>query len=327
MLTARPLDPRRCDVYSPDEGTMAMSNHGVPAEEGAPGFPALPEGKRVGVLMIHGGAWMLGEKEQLEMWARGMAKKGYVCVLNGYRLALPPDQRTAISLANGMDDAGGVSEDNWAAEFGQWPTMIHDCKAAGEHAARHGRLQASIPTGFLTPACVAVRWMRASADELGISAEHIAVTGNSAGGHLSLLVAGVDGELYPELEGEGGNPGVSSKVQACCAVYPPTTTRAPPFVQAPGSNERDAASFTPFQYASEHFPPTCFIHGNGDTLVPQAESFKMYDELLSRGAHAEMHVGAATTASAGSVSGRQCPDSDRERWLADVRQHATRLRL
>ena len=71
-----PPVPHRCDVYSPDEGTMAMSNHGVPAEEGAPGFPALPEGKRVGVLMIHGGAWMLGEKEQLEMWARGMAKKG-----------------------------------------------------------------------------------------------------------------------------------------------------------------------------------------------------------------------------------------------------------
>eukprot|EP01045_Picozoa_sp_COSAG04_P027377 COSAG04_NODE_3994_length_2368_cov_6.032556_4_plen_144_part_01 len=109
VLTACPLFPRRCDVYSPDEGTMAMSNHGVPAEEGAPGFPALPEGKRVGVLMIHGGAWMLGEKEQLEMWARGMAKKGYVCVLNGYRLALPPDQRTAIALANGMDEGTLVS--------------------------------------------------------------------------------------------------------------------------------------------------------------------------------------------------------------------------
>ena len=61
--------------------------------------------------------------------------------------------------------------------------------------------------------------MRANASELGISPDHIAVTGNSAvstqattpllvayrpslthclrsqGGHLSLLVAGVDGEL------------------------------------------------------------------------------------------------------------------------------------
>ena len=73
---------------------------------------------------------------------------------------------------------------------------------------------------------------------MGISPDHIAVTGNSAGGHLSLLVAGVDGELYPELEGEGGSPGVSSRVQACGAVYPPTTSRAPPFVRAPGSTSR-----------------------------------------------------------------------------------------
>ena len=54
--------------------------------------------------------------------------------------------------------------------------MLHDCKAA-------------------------VRWMRAHADELGISPDHLAVTGHSAGGHLSLMVAGGDGELYPELEG------------------------------------------------------------------------------------------------------------------------------
>ena len=79
----------------------------------------------------------------------------------------------------------------------------------------------------------------------------------------------------------------------------PADDHASPAVRAGARLKRARRrSFTPFQYASEHFPPTCFIHGNGDTLVPQAESFKMYDELLSRGAHAEMHVGAAATASA-----------------------------
>ena len=73
-----------------------------------------------------------------------------------------------------------------------------------------------------------------------------------------------------------------------------TTVRAPEFTWAPGANEREQRSFTPFQYASEHFPPTCFLHGNGDTLVPQKESFLMYDELLSRGAHAEMHMFASS---------------------------------
>jgi acetyl esterase/lipase len=205
-----------CDVYHP------------PVD--APPFPALPDGLRVGVLVIHGGAWMMGEKEQLVMWARGLAKKGYVCVLNGYRLASSPKQRAQIAAAVEIGDAGAVGNEAWAAEEGKWPSMIHDCKAC-------------------------VRWMRANCSELGISPDHIAVTGNSAGGHLSLLVAGVDGELYPELEGESGTPGVSSAVQACGAVYPPTTTRAPPFTWAPGANEREQRSFTPFQYASEHFPP------------------------------------------------------------------------
>jgi acetyl esterase/lipase len=141
-----------CDVYHP------------PVD--APPFPALPDGLRVGVLVIHGGAWMMGEKEQLVMWARGLAKKGYVCVLNGYRLASSPKQRAQIAAAVEIGDAGAVGDEAWAAEEGKWPSMIHDCKAC-------------------------VRWMRANCSELGISPDHIAVTGNSAGGHLSLLVAGV----------------------------------------------------------------------------------------------------------------------------------------
>jgi hypothetical protein len=44
----------------------------------------------------------------------------------------------------------------------------------------------------------------------------------------------------------------------------------------------------------ETWRQTCFLHGNGDTLVPQKESFLMYDELLSRGAHAEMHMFASS---------------------------------
>ena len=46
-------------------------------------------------------------------------------------------------------------------------------------------------------------------------------------------------------------------------------------------------------FASAEFPPTCFLHGNGDTLVTASDSFKMYEELNSRGAHAELHMFAS----------------------------------
>ena len=58
----------------------------------------------------------------------------------------------------------------------RWPACMHDVKAC-------------------------VRWMRRSAGRLGISAQHIACQGNSAGGHLALMLAGTNAHDHPELEG------------------------------------------------------------------------------------------------------------------------------
>jgi arylsulfatase A len=67
------------------------------------------------------------------------------------------------------------------------PASVHDCKAA-------------------------VRFLRANADQFGLDPDRIAIIGSSAGGHLAALVATSAG--VKELEGDGGNPGVSSQVQA-----------------------------------------------------------------------------------------------------------------
>ena len=222
-----------CDVYSPSPS--------------AAGFAELPDGQRAGMLVVHGGGWFIGEKEQLEGYARGLSDMGYVCVCNSYRLASKPTSRPELQQ----------DKERWAAEEGKWPSMLHDCKAC-------------------------VRWIRANATTLGISPDHIAVTGNSAGGHLSLMVAGVDGELYPELEGESGTPGVSSAVAACGAVYPPTiiSRHAGQNSVAKGiarlvddqimptdHTARDLLAFSPLNYADAEFPPTCILHGNGDSIV------------------------------------------------------------
>jgi acetyl esterase/lipase len=57
----------------------------------------------------------------------------------------------------------------------------------------------------------AVRWLRANAGKYNIDPDHMAVLGGSAGGHLSMMV-GYSSDIS-ELEGQGGNPGVSSRVQ------------------------------------------------------------------------------------------------------------------
>src|SRR5687768_12543691 len=76
----------------------------------------------------------------------------------------------------------------------QFPAQIHDCKAA-------------------------IRWLRANAKEHGIDADRIGVWGSSAGGHLVALL-GTSGDVK-ELEGELGNAGVSSRVQAVCDFFGP----------------------------------------------------------------------------------------------------------
>ena len=58
----------------------------------------------------------------------------------------------------------------------------------------------------------AVRWMRAHSREEGIDSTRIAVLGCSAGGQLAALLGTTNGDL--KFEGDGGNGGHSSSVQA-----------------------------------------------------------------------------------------------------------------
>lgn len=61
----------------------------------------------------------------------------------------------------------------------------------------------------------AVRWVRTNAAAYNISPDRIGAVGQSAGGHLAAMLAVSAGT--PELEGDGGNAGVSSSVQAAAS--------------------------------------------------------------------------------------------------------------
>jgi acetyl esterase/lipase len=153
-----------------------------------------------------------------------------------------------------------------------WPAQIHDVKAA-------------------------LRWMRASADEFDIDPSRIAIHGNSAGAHLSLLAAGTPG--VDAFEGEGGNPGVDTSIQAVVVVYPPTafyigerTSGATNASALLGQNpDQEAARLaSPTNWVSKSFPPTFMLHGTKDKVVPVSATIRMYNALVDAGAIAEMHI-------------------------------------
>ena len=185
----------------------------------------------------------------------------------------------------------------------QWPAQLHDVKAA-------------------------LRWMRANAEHLRIDPSRVAVSGNSAGGHLSLMLAATPN--MAEFEGSGGHAGVGTDVAASVAFYAPTnlgasrpasesvepTITPPPRMlpdvvsrllgaDAPVGRVRGAS---PITYVRADFPPTLLISGNRDVVVPADESTRMYRALMAAGARAELHVyeGAPHAFDALPAFGRQC---------------------
>lgn len=143
----------------------------------------------------------------------------------------------------------------------------------------------------------AIRWFRANAAELGVDPDRIGIQGASAGGHLALLAAGTADD--PELEGDGGNPGVSTRVKACVAVYPPTLIGAGGWNEGSrpgtalfedGGSEDLHRAASPLHAVHPGFPPTFLVHGTGDELVPPKASLAMFDALVEAGVSAELKM-------------------------------------
>ncbi len=151
--------------------------------------------------------------------------------------------------------------------------------------------EAPFPAAVSDAKC-AVRFLRANASKYGIVPKQIAVSGNSAGGHLSMMT-GYTSDV-PELEGDGGNPGVSSRVQAVIDFYGPvdmTTEFArkqgvlkdflggKTWEEAPDLYKKAS----PITYLTPDDPPTLVIHGTTDDIVPIDQADTLAAKLKTLG--------------------------------------------
>lgn len=155
----------------------------------------------------------------------------------------------------------------------------------------------------------AVRYIRTHADRWGIDPNRIGVTGASAGGHLSLVLATKGGPGDPKAKDPIDR--ASSRVQAAGVFYPPTDylnwSGPGDDCVGVGKQERWQPAFgeeskteegrqvlgrhmSSLYHISEETPPVSIIHGDADPIVPlfQSESFKTIAE--SKGVSVELVV-------------------------------------
>ena len=151
-----------------------------------------------------------------------------------------------------------------------FPAQINDCKAA-------------------------VRFLRANAKIYGIDSDNIGAIGLSAGGHLTALLATSAGVV--ELEGDGGNAGVSSAIQAAVPMGAQTDflserTRNISAVAERGkiwrqflggSQTEKPATYrlaSPLHHLDRNDPPCWFITGETDDSSTHADDFRRRMEEL-----------------------------------------------
>jgi acetyl esterase/lipase len=155
----------------------------------------------------------------------------------------------------------------------------------------------------------AVRYIRTNADRWGIDPDRLGVTGSSAGGHLSLVLATKGGPGNPKARDPIDR--ASSAVQAAAVFYPPTdylnwsgpgddcvgVGKQERWQPAFGDESKTAESrqilgrhMSSIYHISEQTPPIYIIHGDADPIVPlfQAQSFQRVAQ--SKGVPVELAI-------------------------------------
>jgi len=198
--------------------------------------PALKN--RPGVIVIHGGGWIQGNKESmLERFCLPFVERGFVVANVEYRLA---QSATA-------------------------PAAVNDVLEAA-------------------------KWFRDRAADYKVDPNQIIVTGNSAGGHLAMMVG-----MAPESAGLGP----SIKIAAIVNFYgisdvpdqlqgPHLQTYAVTWVPEQPDRMELAKKLSPITYVRKGLPPVLSIHGDADPVVPYEQSVRLTKELKAAGDQAEL---------------------------------------
>jgi acetyl esterase/lipase len=188
------------------------------------------------------------------------------------------DRRQMAQTINALAARGyvAITPDYRLAPGDRFPAQLEDCKAA-------------------------VRWLRAHARDYHVDPQRIGAMGFSAGAHLACLLGVTD--RRDGMEGGGGNPDESSRVQAVVSFFGPTDLTKPVFSKEAQTNnlvpllggalEEQAEAYrraSPVGYVTKEAPPFLFLHGAEDRVVPVQQAKDLAERLRQAGVSAQVEV-------------------------------------
>lgn len=182
----------------------------------------------------------------------------------------PADARPAILLFSG----GGWKEQNPAKLSPQARHFANMGLVAMVAEYRVLNTHGTTPYQAVADGKSAVRWVREHAHQLHISPDKLIVGGASAGGHIALATALVEG-----LNDPADNQLISARPDAL-VLFNPVPNTAPSLTALLTDRQHKAVrllgprahEISPIHLLSSNLPPTIIFHGESDTLVPFSES-------------------------------------------------------
>ncbi len=134
-----------------------------------------------------------------------------------------------------------------------------------------------------------IRFIHLHAKDWNVDPDRVGVTGGSAGGHLTLMLATTADDGDPNAKDEVLRQ--SDRIAAAVALYPPTdisdwVTNPPdaikniPALKPPLTfDAKKAPDYSPLLHVTDKTAPSLMIHGDKDELVPIEHSRKMLAAL------------------------------------------------
>jgi acetyl esterase len=221
--------------------------------------------------------------------AAGLQIKVYKETDDGELLAhifFPPDhQKTGASPVLLFFHGGGWSEgqpENGYPLCQHWASRGMVCISFAYRLAGTG---GTTPIECITDAKSAVRWVRSQADELGVDPGKVVASGGSAGGHLAVSTAVLEG-----FEEGDEDWSISSSPDAVIAWSAAVNVAEENWFKTLLGERGDVRAYSPAHHVRPGLPPMALLHGTADETVPFRTVEEFAADMREAGNRCDLHA-------------------------------------